>query len=118
AVRQPPRGADCGSGVGRGGSPMSRYRKTDRKMPARQCPIAQEGPIEVHKMWRDRHGNALVFSLKSFEGHAFFDLRTYSTGQDGISRPTAKGITAPPGKLLEIANALATTVDRARELGL
>ena len=97
---------------------MSNYRKTDRQMPARQCPIAENDPIEIHKMWRDRRGNSLVFSLKSYQGRAFFDLRTFYTDQDGVSKPTAKGITASPHKLTEIAKAILKTVDRARELGL
>jgi Transcriptional Coactivator p15 (PC4) len=97
---------------------MSSYRKTDRKMPARQCAIAENEPIEIHKMWRDRRGNALVFSLKSYQGRAFFDLRMFYTDQDGVSKPTAKGITASPSKLPEIARAIVKAVDRARELGL
>jgi hypothetical protein len=97
---------------------MSLYRKTARQMPARQCPIAENEPIEIHKMSRDRRGNALVFSLKSYEGRAFFDLRTYYTDQDGIFKPTAKGITASPSKLPEIFKAIVKAVDRARELGL
>lgn len=97
---------------------MSGYRKTDRRMPARQCPIAENEPIEIHKMARDRYGNALVFSLKSYQGRAFFDLRTYYTDRAGIFRPTAKGITASPRKLDEIANAILKSVDRARALGL
>jgi hypothetical protein len=97
---------------------MSGYRKTDRKMPARQCPITENDPIEIHKMSRDRRGNALVFSLKSYQGRAFFDLRTYYTGQDGIFKPTGKGITASPSKLPEIAKAVVKAVERARELGL
>jgi hypothetical protein len=97
---------------------MSNYRKTSRKMPARECPIAEDVPVEIHKMSRDRRGNALVFSLKSYKGRAFFDLRTYYTGSDGIFKPTAKGITASPLKLEEIAKAIVKSVDRARELGL
>jgi hypothetical protein len=97
---------------------MSIYRKTARQMPARQCPIAENEPIEIHKMSRDRRGNALVFSLKSYEGRAFFDLRTYYTDQDGIFKPTAKGITASPSKLPDIFKAIVKAVDRARELGL
>jgi hypothetical protein len=97
---------------------MSSYRKTDRKMPARECPIAENEPIEIHKMSRDRRGNALVFSLKSYQGSPFFDLRTYYTDVDGIFKPTAKGITASPSKLPEIFKAIAKSVERARELGL
>jgi hypothetical protein len=33
---------------------MSSYRKTGRKMPARQCPIAENEPIEIHKKSVDR----------------------------------------------------------------
>jgi hypothetical protein len=97
---------------------MSVYRKTDRRMPARKCPIEESEPIEIHKMWRDRNGNALVFSLKCYQGRPFFDLRTFYTNHDGISKPTSKGITASPRKLPEIAKALEKAVERARELGL
>jgi len=97
---------------------VSGYRKTDRQQASRQCPIAEDAPIEIHKMWRDRSGNALVFSLKSYRGRAFFDLRTFYTDQDGVLKPTAKGVTASPSKLPEIFKAIVKTVDRARELGL
>ena len=97
---------------------MGVYRKTNRKMPPRECPIAENEPVEIHKMSRDRRGNALVFSLKSYRGRPFFDLRTYFTDTDGIFKPTAKGITASPRKLNEIFKAIGKTVDRARELGL
>ena len=97
---------------------MTGYRKTSRKMPSRQCPISESEPKEVHKMWRDRRGNALVFSLKSYQGRAFFDLRTYFTDSAGILRPSAKGITASPNKLPEISKALTKAVAMARELGL
>src|SRR5690242_3287260 len=97
---------------------MGGYRKTNRQMPVRECPIAEGEPIEIHKMWRDRRGNALVFSLKSFKGRPFFDLRTFYTDQDGIFKPTSKGITAHPSKLPEIMRALVKALDRARELGL
>jgi hypothetical protein len=94
------------------------YRKTTRKMPVRQCPIAEDAPIEIHKMWRDRRGHSLVFALRSYQGRVFFDLRTYYTDQDGVSKPTGKGVTAAPHKLPEITRAMVAALERARELGL
>ena len=93
-------------------------RKTNRRMPQRQCPINESQPIEIHKMWKDRSGNALVFSLKSYQGRPFFDLRTFFTDNAGILRPTAKGITASPNKLHEITKAFAKALAKAVELGL
>jgi hypothetical protein len=93
-------------------------RKPNRRMPPRQCPISESESIEVHKIWKDRRGNALVFSLKSYQRGAFFDDRIFFTDNAGILRPSAKGITAPPNKLTEIARALTKAVETARELGL
>jgi hypothetical protein len=87
-------------------------------MPARQCPIAESDPVEIHKMWRDRRGNALVFALKSYEGRAYFDIRTFFTSSAGILTPTKKGCTIPLGKLIEVERAVTKAIRIAREHGL
>ena len=92
-------------------------RKTTRRMPPRECPIAEDRP-PVHKMWRDRRGNALYFALRSYEGRAFADIRVYYTNSSGVLAPTPKGITFALNKLPEVAKALSKMCAEARELGL
>ncbi|WP_175361105.1 transcriptional coactivator p15/PC4 family protein [Bradyrhizobium sp. STM 3843] len=106
------RGSEAMAGTPRPG------RKTTRRAPPRECPVSESEPIEIAKMWRDRRGNALVFSLKSYEGRPFFDARLFFTDSDGRLKPTAKGITAAPRQLPEIAKAIAKAMEKAAELGL
>jgi hypothetical protein len=92
-------------------------RKTSRRMPPRECPIAEDRP-PTHKMWRDRRGNALIFALRSYEGRAYGDVRIYYTNSSGVLAPSPKGITFALNKLPEVAKALSKMCAEARELGL
>jgi hypothetical protein len=103
---------DCNDGRKRG------YRKTSRKMPARQCPIAD--PIPIAKFWkspRDRK-QSVVLAIKHYEGHTFLDCRLFGTNAEGQSVPTAKGLTIGMARLLEFSAAVTKAVERAKGLGL
>jgi Transcriptional Coactivator p15 (PC4) len=99
---------------------MSGYRKTDRQMPARQCPIAENEPIEIAKFWksdRDRK-NSIVVSIKQYEGHVFLDCRLYGTNAEGQTVPTAKGVTVGMKRLKEFLGAVNKAHAKAIALGL
>ena len=98
-------------------APRGGYRKTSRRMPPRDCPIAEDRP-PTHKMWRDRRGNALVFGLRSYQGRAYGEVRIYYTNSAGILAPSPKGITFALSKLPVVAKALSKMCAEARELGL
>lgn len=76
-------------------------------------------PIEIAKFWKNRGRNESVHvSLSEYEGHPLINVRIYSTGSDGIDRPTPKGVAMSIRKLPELAAALARAETKARELGL
>jgi hypothetical protein len=76
-------------------------------------------PFTVAKFWKNRRRNESVHvTLSEYEGRTLINVRTYSTGTDGIDRPTPKGIAMAIDKLPELARALAKAEVKARELGL
>jgi hypothetical protein len=99
---------------------MSSYRKTGRKMPVRQCPIAENEPIEIAKFWksgRDRK-NSIVIAIKQYEGHTFLDCRLFGTNSEGQTVPTAKGVTIGMLRLSAFFRAVQKAHAKAIELGL
>jgi hypothetical protein len=56
--------------------------------------------------------------LSEYEGRAIISVRVYSTGADGIDRPSPKGISMAVDKLPTLAQALVNAEAKARELGL
>lgn len=94
---------------------MSGYRKTSRKMPARQCLIAE--PIRW-RFFKDRKHNQIVTSLETYEGHNILNIRIWFTDKDGIDRPTTKGFTMTVRRLPDLLKAVTAAHDKARELGL
>lgn len=55
---------------------MSSYRKTDRQMPARHCPIAENEPVVISKFWKNRGRNESVrVSLSEYQGHCLLNVR-------------------------------------------
>jgi hypothetical protein len=80
-------------------------------------PVAE--PVEIAKFWknRGRHESVRV-TLSQYEGRPLINVRVYSTGTDGIDRPTPKGIAMEIRKLPELAKALALAETKARALGL
>lgn len=82
-----------------------------------RLPIAE--PVEIAKFWKNRGRNESVHvTLSQYEGRSLINVRVYSTGIDGIDRPTQKGIAMAVGKLPILAQALTKAEARARELGL
>ena len=75
-------------------------------------------PIEVSKFWANRRGEAVIVSLREYEGVLIVDIRKHYTAADGTLRPTAKGIALTVRKLPELTLAVAKALKRARELGL
>jgi hypothetical protein len=76
-------------------------------------------PIEIAKFWKNRRrAESVHVALSEYEGHCLINVRVYSTGADGIDRPTTKGIALGIRKLPELAQALAKAEARARALGL
>ena len=75
-------------------------------------------PIEVAKFWANRAHDAVIVSLREFEGVLIVDIRKHYTAADGTLRPTAKGIALTVRKLPELTLAVGKALKRARELGL
>ena len=76
-------------------------------------------PLTVAKFWKNRRRNESVHvTLSEYEGRTLINVRTYSTGTDGIDRPTPKGLAMAVNKLPELARALAKAEAKAHELGL
>lgn len=84
---------------------------------ARQPNLAQ--PFTVAKLWKNRGRRESVHvTLSEYEGRPLINVRVYSTGTDGVDRPTPKGLAMAVNKLPELARALAKAEVKARELGL
>jgi hypothetical protein len=49
-------------------------------------------PIEVGKFFKNRKGDIVVVQLKEYEGVAFCDVRQFFTDDNGITRPTKRGV--------------------------
>jgi hypothetical protein len=75
-------------------------------------------PIEVAKFWANRRGEAVIVSLREYEGAVVIDVRRFYTGADGKFAPTRKGISLTINKLPDLATAINKAVTKAQELGL
>jgi hypothetical protein len=75
-------------------------------------------PIEIGKFFKNRKGDIVVVQIKEFEGATFLDIRQFFTGDDGVSRPTKKGIAIGLRKLDELADLINKAIAKARALGL
>ena len=71
-------------------SATPRYRKTDR----RQAPKAMLAePIEITKFFANRKGDVVVIAIRQIEGGPpFLDVRKFFTDENGVLRPTKKGV--------------------------
>jgi hypothetical protein len=86
-------------------------------MSTKASPLAEQ--ITVAKFWKNRRRNESVHvTLSEYEGHELINVRVYSTGDDGIDRPTTKGVSMAVDKLPALAAGLAKAEAKARELGL
>ena len=50
--------------------------------------------------------NLIRVEKKNYQGRDFVDIRQYYRNDEGELRPTAKGVTVPPGKLTQLITAL------------
>jgi hypothetical protein len=75
-------------------------------------------PIEIAKFWRNRRGEAVIVSLREYEGRALIDCRVNFTNKEGKFQPTAKGLSLVVARLPELAKAINKALARAKELGL
>jgi hypothetical protein len=82
-----------------------------------RAPIAE--PVQIAKFWKNRRRNESVHvTLSQYEGRSLINIRVYSTGTDGIDRPTTKGIAMAVDKLSTLAQALVKAEAKAMDLGL
>jgi Transcriptional Coactivator p15 (PC4) len=75
-------------------------------------------PIEIAKFWRNRRGEAIIISLREYEGRALIDCRIHFTNKEGKLKPTGKGFALVVLRLPELAKAINKALAKARELGL
>ena len=95
-------------------SSISPRRKTDRTNGPRVAPLAE--PVVISEWKKNRAGDTIRLTLKSFEEHNIVDLRTWFS-RDGQRLP-GKGFACSIRQLPAIAVAIATALAKARELGL
>jgi hypothetical protein len=75
-------------------------------------------PVEVAKFWKNRKGDAVIVTLKDFDGRTIVDIRTHFTTKDGKFQPTGKGLALMVLRLPELAAAVNKALAKAREIGL
>jgi hypothetical protein len=80
-------------------------------------PVLPE-PVEIAKFWKNRKGEAIIVTLKDFNGRAIVDIRTHFTTKDGKLQPTSKGLALMALRLPELHAAITKALARARTLGL
>lgn len=88
----------------------------DRAEPIKPPLLAE--PIEIAKFWKNRKGEAIIVTLKEFQGRALIDIRTHFTTKDGKFQPTSKGLALMALRLPELAKAINKALAKAKELGL
>jgi hypothetical protein len=75
-------------------------------------------PVEIAKFWRNRRGEAVIVSLREYEGRVLIDCRVNFTNKEGKFQPTSKGLSLVVLRLPELAKAVTKALAKARELGL
>jgi hypothetical protein len=75
-------------------------------------------PVIVSRFWRNRRGEAVVVSLREYDGRALIDLRVNFTNNEGKLQPTAKGLALIVQRLPDLATAVNNALAKAKELGL
>jgi hypothetical protein len=89
-------------------------RKTDRVNGPRVAPIAE--PVVIREWKRDRSGNVIRLTLKSYEGTNIIDLRTWFSANG--HRLPGKGFACHVRQLPALAEAMTAACASARDLGL
>jgi hypothetical protein len=77
-----------------------------------------EQPIECAKFWRNRGGEAVIVSLREYEGRVVVDCRVHFTNREGKLQPTGKGLSLVILRLPQLAKAITKAHKKAIELGL
>jgi pantoate kinase len=67
-------------------------------------------PVEVAKFWRNRRGEAVIVSLREYEGRVLIDCRVNFTNKEGLSLVVLR--------LPDLAKAINKAMKQAQELGL
>jgi hypothetical protein len=80
--------------------------------------MSLEQSIEIGKFFKNRKGDVIVVQIKEFQGVVFADVRQFFTGEDGVTRPTKRGVAISLRKLEELAGLINKAITKARELGL
>jgi len=93
-----------------------RYRKTDRQQTPK--PALAE-PIEVTKFFANRKGDIVVIAIRQIEdGPPILDIRKFFTDENGIMRPTKKGVSVAIIRAPDVLDGVTKAVTLARQLGL
>jgi len=75
-------------------------------------------PVKVASFWKNRKHDAVVISLKSFEGRDFIDVRQHFMNQKGALQPTSKGLLIAVLRLPDLAKAINLALKQAKDLGM
>jgi hypothetical protein len=75
-------------------------------------------PIVIARWWRNRAGQAVVVRLGDYHGRPMVDLRIWFTADDGVLKPTTKGLSLHVRHLPQLLSAISKALAKARELGL
>jgi hypothetical protein len=75
-------------------------------------------PVVIDRFWKNRRKDAVVTSLRSYEGFNLCDLRVNYMSKAGKLEPTPKGLCVVVTRLPDLAKAINKALARAKELGL
>jgi hypothetical protein len=90
----------------------------DNSPPERAARQTLDEPIVVSSFWKNRKHDAVVVSLKSFEGRNFVDVRQHFMNQQGALQPSSKGLLIGVLRLPELKKAVSDALKKAIELGM
>jgi hypothetical protein len=75
-------------------------------------------PVEIAKFWKNRRGEAVIVSLREYEGRVLIDCRVNFTNKAGGFSPTSKGLSLVVLRLPDLHKAITQAMKKAKELGL
>lgn len=76
-------------------------------------------PITIAKFWKSRARNEYVrIEISEYREHPLINIRVWTTGSDGVDRPSVKGISLGIAKLPELTRALLQAEAKAHSIGL
>jgi hypothetical protein len=75
-------------------------------------------PIEIAKFWKNRRGEAIIITVKEYEGKMILDIRTHFTTKDGKLQATTKGLALMVRRVPELAAGVQKALTKLIELGL